>query len=97
MSQQDESKKTVIEATPDGPYVVRNPPTLKNSKDEVRILTEERNKKITDILEGQKVTAGVTGRDGESLVKKGQAISRSNAAPDQGQQDQSQEGQWNSR
>ncbi len=35
MSQQDESKKTVIEATTDGPYVVRNPPTLKNSRDEV--------------------------------------------------------------
>ncbi len=35
MSQQDESKKTVIEAMPDGPYVVKNPPPLKNSNDEV--------------------------------------------------------------
>ena len=48
----------------------------KNSKDEVRILTEERNKKITDLLEGHKVTAVVLGRDGETLVKRGEKISR---------------------
>ena len=31
----------------------------KNIKDQARILTEERNKKITDLLVGQKVTASV--------------------------------------
>ncbi len=48
----------------------------KNSRDKVRILTEERNKKITDLLAGQKVTAAVKGRDGETLVKRGEAIGR---------------------
>ena len=48
----------------------------KNSKDEVRILTEERNKKITDLLEGQKLTAAIKGRDGETLAKSGEKVSR---------------------
>ncbi|MFQ5527624.1 MAG: DNA-directed RNA polymerase subunit beta [Thermoanaerobaculia bacterium] len=48
----------------------------KNSKDEVRILTEERNKKITDLLAGQKASAAVKGRDGETLVKRGESIAR---------------------
>ena len=48
----------------------------KNIKDQVRILNEERNKKITDLLAGQKVSAAVTGREGESLVKRGEAVSR---------------------
>ncbi|MDH3255784.1 MAG: DNA-directed RNA polymerase subunit beta, partial [Acidobacteriota bacterium] len=48
----------------------------KNIKDQVRILTEERNKKITDLLAGQKVKAAVKSRSGESLAKRGQAISR---------------------
>jgi DNA-directed RNA polymerase subunit beta len=48
----------------------------KNTKDEVRILNEERNKKINDTLLGQKVTADVVARDGKALLKKGEAISR---------------------
>ncbi len=48
----------------------------KNTKDEVRILNEERNKKINDTLVGQKVTADVVARDGQTLLKKGDAISR---------------------
>ncbi|HEX6200069.1 MAG TPA: DNA-directed RNA polymerase subunit beta, partial [Thermoanaerobaculia bacterium] len=46
----------------------------KNIKDETRILHEERNKKIRDSLLGQKVTAEVKARDGESLLKKGQKV-----------------------
>ncbi len=46
----------------------------KNIKDEVRILTEERNKKIRDLLVGQSVIAPVQGRDGETLLKRGDAI-----------------------
>ena len=48
----------------------------KNIKDQVRILNEERNKKITNVLTGQKVTAGIQDRDGATLVKKGGTISR---------------------
>ena len=48
----------------------------KNMKDEIRILTEERNKKITDLLAGKKVTATVSSSAGEVLVKKGGKISR---------------------
>ncbi|MCP4202798.1 MAG: DNA-directed RNA polymerase subunit beta, partial [bacterium] len=46
----------------------------KNIKDEVRILTEERNKKILDFLAGDKVLADVSTRDGEPLLGKGQKI-----------------------
>ncbi|MEM9558531.1 MAG: DNA-directed RNA polymerase subunit beta [Acidobacteriota bacterium] len=46
----------------------------KNIKDEVRILTEERNKKIRDILGGQKAMADVEDRDGEVLLTKGDTI-----------------------
>ena len=46
----------------------------KNIKDEARILTEERNKKIRDLLQGQKVTAVVKARDGETLREKGEEI-----------------------
>ncbi len=46
----------------------------KNIKDEVRILNEERNKKIRDLVEGQKVSAEVQARDGEVLLKKGDKI-----------------------
>jgi len=46
----------------------------KNTKDEVRILNEERNKKITDLLLGQKVSAKVVSRDGTELLKKGDKI-----------------------
>ena len=46
----------------------------KNTKDEVRILNEERNKKINDLLLGQKVDEAVQGRDGSTLIKKGGKI-----------------------
>ncbi|HEX2254770.1 MAG TPA: DNA-directed RNA polymerase subunit beta [Thermoanaerobaculia bacterium] len=46
----------------------------KNTKDEVRILNEERNKKINDLLLGQKVSADVVARDGQKLLGKGDAI-----------------------
>jgi DNA-directed RNA polymerase subunit beta len=46
----------------------------KNTKDEIRILTEERNKKIRDLLVGQKVSAGVKSRAGDPLLKRGDAI-----------------------
>jgi DNA-directed RNA polymerase subunit beta len=40
----------------------------KNVKDEVRILTEERNKKISELLAGDKVTAAVKTRGGDKLA-----------------------------
>jgi DNA-directed RNA polymerase subunit beta len=40
----------------------------KNIKDEVRILTEERNKKITDSLQGQTVRSALTSRTGDKLL-----------------------------
>jgi DNA-directed RNA polymerase subunit beta len=43
----------------------------KNIRDEVRILTEERNKKITDSLNGEVVNAAVASRGGEELLAKG--------------------------
>jgi DNA-directed RNA polymerase subunit beta len=46
----------------------------KNIKDEVRILTEERNKKVSDLLIGKKVTAAVKSRTGQELLKSGEAI-----------------------
>ncbi len=46
----------------------------KNIRDEVRILTEERNKKIRDILEGYEAMAEVKARDGEVVLKKGDKI-----------------------
>jgi len=46
----------------------------KNIKDEVRILTEERNKKVKDILLGKKVTSAVKTRTGQELQKAGAAI-----------------------
>jgi DNA-directed RNA polymerase subunit beta len=47
----------------------------KNIKDEVRILTEERNKKILDILAGHEAMAEVKDREGEVRLKKGEKIS----------------------
>ena len=44
-------------------------------KDQARILTEERNKKITDLLAGEKVTADIKDRSGEKLLGKGDTIS----------------------
>jgi DNA-directed RNA polymerase subunit beta len=46
----------------------------KNIKDEVRILTEERNKKVKDLLLGKKVTAVVKSRAGQELLKAGDPI-----------------------
>ncbi|MFY9826148.1 MAG: DNA-directed RNA polymerase subunit beta [Thermoanaerobaculia bacterium] len=46
----------------------------KNIKDEVRILTEERNKKVSDLLVGKKVTAAVKSRTGQELLKTGEPI-----------------------
>ncbi|MBW2279031.1 MAG: DNA-directed RNA polymerase subunit beta, partial [Deltaproteobacteria bacterium] len=46
----------------------------KNIRDEVRILTEERNKKITDSMIGQKVGSAVTSRTGEKVLAKGGKI-----------------------
>ena len=46
----------------------------KNIKDEVRILTEERNKKVRDHLVGKKVTASVKSRAGQELLKAGDPI-----------------------
>ena len=48
----------------------------KNTKDEVRILTEERNKKISDLLVGQKVSGPVKSKTGEKLLDKGDKITR---------------------
>src|SRR4029079_8864014 len=48
----------------------------KNIKDEVRILTEERNKKITDLLAGQKVQGAVKTRSGDKLLEKGDKVTR---------------------
>ena len=46
----------------------------KNIKDEVRILTEERNKKVSDLLVGKKVSASVKARTGQELLKAGDPI-----------------------
>ena len=46
----------------------------KNIKDEVRILTEERNKKVKDLLLGKKVTAVVKARTGQELLKAGDPL-----------------------
>ncbi len=48
----------------------------KNIKDQVRILTEERNKKITDLLDNQKVSAVVKSRSGDTALTKGGKITR---------------------
>src|SRR5262250_847804 len=46
----------------------------KNSKDEIRIIREEANKKIRDILVGKVVNESLEDRDGAELVKKGSRI-----------------------
>ncbi len=48
----------------------------KNIKDEVRILTEERNKKIRDLLVVQSVRKEVTARDGQVLLQAGDRVTR---------------------
>ena len=46
----------------------------KNIKDEVRILKEERNKNIRDLLAGHKVTRAVESRTGAVLLKQGEEV-----------------------
>ncbi len=46
----------------------------KNIKDQVRIYTEERNKKINDLLAGASVTSAVSSRAGDRLLKKGDKV-----------------------
>jgi DNA-directed RNA polymerase subunit beta len=48
----------------------------KDIKDQVRILTEERNKKISDLLVDQPVTASVKARTGETLLADGDKVTR---------------------
>ena len=48
----------------------------KNMGDESRILNEERNKKITDLLDGQEVVADVTDDAGRKLLGKGEKVTR---------------------
>jgi len=43
----------------------------KNSKDEIRIIREEANKKIRDLLTGRVAAEDVSDRDGNEIVKKG--------------------------
>jgi DNA-directed RNA polymerase subunit beta len=46
----------------------------KNIRDHVRIYTEERNKKITELLSGLTVSRAVESRAGDKLLKKGEAL-----------------------
>jgi DNA-directed RNA polymerase subunit beta len=46
----------------------------KNLKDEVRILQDERDKRIEELLEGKTVTADLLNARGEKVVKKGQEL-----------------------
>ncbi len=48
----------------------------KNLKDEIRILQDERDKRIEDLLEGTTVMADLLNLRGEKLVKKGQELTR---------------------
>jgi DNA-directed RNA polymerase subunit beta len=48
----------------------------KNLKDEVRILQDERDKRIQDLLDGATVTADLINHRGDKVVKKGQKLSR---------------------
>ena len=46
----------------------------KNMRDETRIMSEERNKKIRDLLEGQTVMRDVLSSEGETLLSKGEKV-----------------------
>jgi DNA-directed RNA polymerase subunit beta len=48
----------------------------KNLKDEIRILQDERDKRIEDLLEGKTVTADLVNTRGDKTVKKGQELTR---------------------
>jgi DNA-directed RNA polymerase subunit beta len=48
----------------------------KNLKDEIRILQDERDKRIENLLEGQVAAADLVNSRGEKVVKKGQELNR---------------------
>jgi DNA-directed RNA polymerase subunit beta len=48
----------------------------KNLKDEIRILQDERDKRIEDLLNGKTTTADLVNMRGEKTVKKGQELTR---------------------
>ncbi len=48
----------------------------KNLKDEIRILQDERDKRIENLLEGQSATADLVNVRGDKVVKKGQSLTR---------------------
>jgi len=48
----------------------------KNLKDEIRILQDERDKRIEDLLEGKTATSDLVNARGEKIVKKGQELTR---------------------
>jgi DNA-directed RNA polymerase subunit beta len=48
----------------------------KNLKDEIRILQDERDKRIEELLEGKTVTADLLNAKGEKVVKKGQELTQ---------------------
>lgn len=48
----------------------------KNLKDEIRILQDERDKRIEDLLEGKTATGDLVNIRGEKVIKKGQELTR---------------------
>jgi DNA-directed RNA polymerase subunit beta len=48
----------------------------KNLKDEIRILQDERDKRIENLLDGQSATADLVNARGDKVVKKGQTLTR---------------------
>jgi DNA-directed RNA polymerase subunit beta len=48
----------------------------KNLKDEIRILQDERDKRIENLLDGQAATADLVNARGDKVVRKGQTLSR---------------------
>ncbi|MBN2370951.1 MAG: DNA-directed RNA polymerase subunit beta [Vicinamibacteria bacterium] len=48
----------------------------KNLKDEIRILQDERDKRIEDLLEGKVVVSDLVNSRGEKVLKKGQVLTR---------------------
>src|SRR6185369_14559958 len=48
----------------------------KNLKDEVRILQDERDKRIEELLDGKTVTADLLNARGEKVIKKGQVLTQ---------------------
>jgi DNA-directed RNA polymerase subunit beta len=48
----------------------------KNLRDEIRILQDERDKRIEDLLEGKNATTDLVNAKGERVVKKGQHLTR---------------------